>query len=158
MPIPIPEEIIEEATPEPPTNAEDAEAENANDTSLSTEAASRFSDKRVAEADTKMQKYRSAKRGSISVGPSALRAYYIWHENQDLNPEAIAKLLREPPLQTNTVTSYILNTVTGENLPFCKTRMKEEILCLLTTSAANAEKYKSLVESCQDMATNDDSK
>ena len=156
IPIPIPEEVIAESSSE----QEDSISNPGTDASASkpsTEVGSRFLDSRVAEADAKMQKYRSGKHSPVSVGPSALRTYYIWYENKDLNPEAIAKLLRDPPLRTYTVTSYILNSIAGEDLPFCKTRMKEDILPLLSPTAASAAKYRAVFESCQDGPAEDDS-
>ena len=101
-------------------------------------------------ADMQMQEYRSSKSGSVSIGPSALRAYYIWHSNEDLKPDDIAELLREPPLHTNTVVSYILDAVSGENMPYCKTRMKEELLSTLSATAMKLAKYQTLIKSCED--------
>lgn len=110
----------------------------------------KFRDDRVTVADEKMQEYRSSKPGKVTVGPSALRAYYIWHNNEDLKPDDIAQLLREPPLHTNTVVSYILDAVMRENMPYCKIRMREELLSTISDTAMRLAKYQTLIKSCQD--------
>ena len=60
-------------------------------------------DERVIVAEVKAQNHKASKGRASLVGLSALRAYYIWHNNTDLKPADVAKMLREPPLQTNTV-------------------------------------------------------
>lgn len=106
-------------------------------------------DGRIIAAEHKMAKYRSAKR-NVFVGPSALRAYYIWYDNDDLDPEAIAKLLRDPPLQTNTVVTYILDSVAAEKLPYSKARMSK-VLALLHPNVASGQRYQALFENCKDL-------
>lgn len=83
------------------------------------------------------------------MGLSALRAYYIWHSNADLKPEDIAKMLREPPLQTNTVVGYILSSVTAEALPYEKARVRDELLAALAPEALKSTKYQALMKECQ---------
>lgn len=106
-------------------------------------------DSRIVAAELEMQTYRSTKRTGIYARPAALRAYYIWHSNDDLKPGAIAKLLRDPPLQTNTVTSYIIEAVSVEKLPYDKQRMKDELLSLIEPSSLTISKYQTLVQDCQ---------
>lgn len=152
IPIPIPEEIIEDHDGEVQAAGGDNQADTfvvEGSTATPDTVASKFRDTRLVAADGKVQRYRSTKRRSIRVGPSALRAYYVWHDNQELKPGDVAALLRDPPLQTNTVTSYILNAVTGENLPYSKDRMARELLPTLTDAAANSERYKTLIEACR---------
>lgn len=105
-------------------------------------------DARIVAAELKMTKYRSSKKTGIFAGPSALRAYYLWHGNNDLDPESIAKLLRDPPLQTNTVVTYILDSVKSERLPYNKVRMTA-VLSLLHPNVASGPKYQSLFKECQ---------
>ncbi|KAI8633064.1 ribonuclease H-like protein [Xylariaceae sp. FL1651] len=45
-----------------------------------------------------------------------LRAYYLWH-CYDLSPDAIAQLVRDPPLKTATVVQYIFSVVQNDSLP-----------------------------------------
>jgi hypothetical protein len=106
-------------------------------------------DERVITGELLARKYREAKKKSISVGPAALRAYYIWRSNDDLTPGDISKLLRDPPLQTNTVITYILNSVTSEKLSFDKARMKNELLAILAPAARDSPKYQALVKECE---------
>jgi exonuclease 3'-5' domain-containing protein 2 len=107
-------------------------------------------DSRISAAETSMQAYYKApKKKAISVGPSSLRAYYIWHANTDLQPEAVAKLLRDPPLKTNTVVTYILDAIVAEKLPYDKSRLNQEVLCLLQPKALGLPKYRSLAQDHQ---------
>ncbi|ODA80451.1 hypothetical protein RJ55_03409 [Drechmeria coniospora] len=84
-------------------------------------------DARITAAEIEMKRFRASKRTPIATTPSALRAYYVWRLNEDLGPEAVAKLLRDPPLQSNTVVSYILDAITAEKLPYDKKRLANEI-------------------------------
>lgn len=54
---------------------------------------------------------------------AALRAYALWHY-QYLNVDSIASLMREPPLRKSTVSTYILECLLLERLPFDKARAK----------------------------------
>ncbi|CAK7273211.1 hypothetical protein SEPCBS57363_005541 [Sporothrix epigloea] len=65
---------------------------------------------------------------TIRARPASLRAYHLWHNDATLEPGALAALLRDPPLQKSTVTSYILDAVKLESLPYAKTRMRDELL------------------------------
>ncbi|KAK2004552.1 exonuclease [Colletotrichum falcatum] len=100
-------------------------------------------DPRVATADEQLARYRATARG-MRATPSAVRSYYIWRNNADLTPDAIAKILRDPPLQTNTVVSYILEAIKLEQLPFDKKRLRNEILHLLPKEVLQG-RYKTLM-------------
>ncbi|KAK2019552.1 exonuclease [Colletotrichum eremochloae] len=100
-------------------------------------------DPRVAAADEQLVRYRATIR-TLRATPSAVRSYYIWRNNADLTPDAIAKILRDPPLQTNTVLSYILEAIKLEKLPFDKKRMRNEILHLLPKEVLQG-RYKALM-------------
>lgn len=58
-------------------------------------------------------KYR-ATYPKTAATPAQLRAYHIWQSNPDMSVEDIAAKLRDPPLQTATVTNYILEAVRME--------------------------------------------
>ncbi|KPM34826.1 hypothetical protein AK830_g11743 [Neonectria ditissima] len=103
-------------------------------------------DSRIAAADVELKLYRSQKQNKLAASPSAVRTYYIWHANVDLSPESIAKLLRDPPLKTNTVVEYILKAITLEKMPFSKERLRNEVLSFLATSKYVNGKYKALIQ------------
>ena len=105
-------------------------------------------DARVVAAGLKVQEYRSQQLTRTTVIPAALRAYYIWHDNSDLVPEAIAGLLRDPPLQTHTVVFYILDAVAVAKLPYSKDRLKAEVVSCLTSSRFAGGKYKAVISDC----------
>ncbi|KAF4120498.1 Ribonuclease D [Geosmithia morbida] len=109
----------------------------------------KFRDDRATAAHHRMQQYRSSKRGPVSTGPSALRAYYMWHDNAELDPQAIARILRDPPLQTHTVVSYILSAVIDEGLSYDKDRVKRELLSTLKPDVFKVSRYQALKESCE---------
>lgn len=109
-------------------------------------------DARVVAAEHKLQSYRLSKRTAVAARPCALRAYYIWYYNDDLTPEAIAKVLRDPPLQTHTVTSYILDAVASEKLPYSKQRMEDELLSLIQPGSIISKKYQALLEECRSVS------
>lgn len=73
--------------------------------------------------------------------PASLRAYAIWHV-QGFSVRETASLLRDPPLQVTTVSSYILDAVRMEKLAFDADRLKE-VLSFLPESVAKS-KYQSL--------------
>ncbi|CAM1508258.1 Fc.00g051060.m01.CDS01 [Cosmosporella sp. VM-42] len=106
-------------------------------------------DPRITAAELQLQTYRSQKKSAPTAPPSALRTYFIWHNNADLDPEAVAKLLREPPLQTNTVVSYIINSIISEKLPFSRERVKTEVLPTLAPTAQLGGRYRAFVEEVQ---------
>lgn len=55
-------------------------------------------------------KYKTAHPKS-TASPAQVRAYHIWYSHPELSIEDIAAKLRDPPLQTATVTSYILEAL-----------------------------------------------
>ncbi|OHE95425.1 3'-5' exonuclease [Colletotrichum orchidophilum] len=103
----------------------------------------RQKDARVVAADEKLASYRATIR-YLRASPSAVRSYYIWKDNDNLTPEAVAKVLRDPPLQTNTVVSYILEALKLEKLPFDKKRLRDEILYTLPKEVLQG-RYKALM-------------
>lgn len=104
-------------------------------------------DSRVLAAEKKASEYRAAKV-SMSAQPAALRAYYIWYGNADLKPDDVAKILRDPPLKTNTVVSYILDAIVSEKMAYDRLRLKTEVLSLLDESVRVSSRYGELVRSC----------
>jgi hypothetical protein len=108
-------------------------------------------DPRISEAETWRAQYKESHGASVRAAPSSLRAYRMWHCNPELNPEAIAKLLREPPLQTLTVANYVLEAVRLEKLPYDTSRLQAEVLDLLPKDIRN-RRYKTLVKACEDAA------
>ncbi len=56
--------------------------------------------------------------------PAYLRAYAVWHD-QEFDVPAIARLLRDPPLQLSTVSNYILEAIRMERLPYDLLRLKD---------------------------------
>ncbi|TPX07128.1 uncharacterized protein E0L32_010929 [Thyridium curvatum] len=112
----------------------------------STPASKKPKDERYLAAEAWLTQYRSS-HPKIRAAPSALRTYHIWHSNADLDPVAIAKLLREPPLQTNTVVSYILETIKMEKLPYNRDRLCNEVLALLPAQILDM-RYKMLAKAC----------
>ncbi|KAK7421761.1 hypothetical protein QQX98_001975 [Neonectria punicea] len=103
-------------------------------------------DSRLAAADVELKLYVSKKQSKLTASPSAVRTYYIWHANVDLSLESIAKLLRDPPLKTNTVVDYILKAITLEKLPFSKERLRDEVLSFLVPNKYLNDKYKVLIQ------------
>lgn len=102
-------------------------------------------DARVAAAELTVKQYCASKP---TAAAAALRAYYIWHANEDLTPEAITRLLRDPPLKVNTVVSYILQAIVTEKLPYGRARLKAEVMAFLHPDAVN-RRYRSLAKDCQ---------
>jgi hypothetical protein len=86
-----------------------------------------YSDERIVQGDSWQLRYRNT-HPICQCGPAALRAYQVWYANEDLSPPDIAKLLRDPPLQTRTVASYILEAVNFERLPYSIKRLREEVV------------------------------
>lgn len=119
---------------------------NAGDDSPGASKRHQQSNPQVSAADASMQRYTS-KKTKLSTRPSALRAYFVWHDNKDLKPAAVAALLRDPPLQTNTVVTYIVDAITEEKLPFSDSRMASEVLPLLHSSAIKG-RYQTLAQQC----------
>ncbi|KAI0381862.1 ribonuclease H-like protein [Hypomontagnella monticulosa] len=82
-------------------------------------------DSRVEIAEDRVTCYRAAHPQARATFVQ-LRAYYMWHD-QGLEPQTIAQLLRDPPLKTSTVVSYILWAIQLERLPVNGERLREEI-------------------------------
>lgn len=99
-------------------------------------------DPRIESADAWAAEYRATKDGKIKTVPAALRAYHIWYSNADMDPNAVARLLREPPLKTTTVVAYILAALQHERLPYDKTRAETEIVPLASHDALRS-RFKS---------------
>ncbi|CAH0024291.1 unnamed protein product [Clonostachys rhizophaga] len=106
-------------------------------------------DSRMQAAELRLNQYRRSKRTAVQVGPSFLRAYYIWYDNESLNPEKIAQIMRDPPLKLNTVTGYIIGAVATERLPFSTERMSKEIISTLPPAVLGLAKYRRVVDACK---------
>ena len=105
-------------------------------------------DSRIVAAEAWLVEYRSSNAKPRAAG-AALRAYHVWARNNDLDPVAIARLLREPPLQTNTVVGYILEAIRLEKLPYPRARLRDEVLALLPPEVLDL-RHKALVRACAD--------
>lgn len=64
-------------------------------------------------------------KGKDRASPSVLRAYHLWHNNKELDPKEIGRMLQVKP---ETVMRYILDAVVLEDLPYDKVRMKAEVV------------------------------
>ncbi|KAM3514941.1 hypothetical protein MY11210_001419 [Beauveria gryllotalpidicola] len=105
-------------------------------------------DARIVAAEAKMAQLQASRaRGRLLARPSALRTFYLWQANDDLAPADVARLLREPPLQTGTVIGYILDAIQAEKLAFPRERLRREVLSLLHPTLAGG-KYRAVVERC----------
>jgi hypothetical protein len=103
-------------------------------------------DARIIVAESWLVEYRASKTPKAAA--ASLRAYRIWHCNEDLNPEAVAKLLRNPPLQTFTVANYILEAIRLDKLPYEATRLQAEVLSLFPKEMLPS-RYKLLAGACK---------
>ncbi|KAI3396460.1 hypothetical protein diail_12180 [Diaporthe ilicicola] len=82
-------------------------------------------DPRVIAAETWLMEYKATRpAGKTKASAAALRAYFIWHANEDLTADSIAQLLRDPPLQLSTVCGYILEAVKLEKLAYDRVRLR----------------------------------
>ena len=114
-------------------------------------------DSRIVEATNRVAEHRdahpvsaTAKRGAYAE-KYQLRAYYLWHQNEDLGPQQIAELLRTPPLQTTTVVNYILEAIRLEHLQYHKGRLKKELLaCVPKDVLASSSRYHAFVKDCEE--------
>ncbi|KAI5461322.1 hypothetical protein BGZ63DRAFT_385587 [Mariannaea sp. PMI_226] len=113
-------------------------------TSSKSTTPSKAIDSRIVAANLELQLYRSQRNARLVAKPSAMRSYFIWYNNQDLTPDSIAKLLRDPPLKTNTVVSYILESITLEKVSYSKERLKTEVLSFLDPQNVMYGKYRDL--------------
>jgi hypothetical protein len=101
-------------------------------------------DPRVVAAEKWLADYRACKP-QVRAAPSAIRAYRIWYTSADLPPQELAKILRQPPLQTNTVVGYILDAIRLERVPFDRARLRDEVLALVPEDV-RVWRYKSLLQ------------
>ncbi|KAI9898401.1 hypothetical protein N3K66_006761 [Trichothecium roseum] len=104
-------------------------------------------DARVLAADALAREHRAKSEATVTP-PSALRAYYLWHSNKGLDPDTIAKLLRDPPLQIHTVSSYILNAIAWDNLPYDIMRMTDELLAIVHPNVILSQRYSRIMKEC----------
>ncbi|RSM05736.1 hypothetical protein CDV31_009452 [Fusarium ambrosium] len=103
-------------------------------------------DSRIIAAEMKAQDLR-VKTKDLRVPMSSMRTYFLWHDNKDLTPESIAKLLRTPPLQTNTIVSYIMDAIVVNDMPFSKPRLRNEVLVLLAPDAMRKRpRYQAVID------------
>ncbi|KAK1243706.1 hypothetical protein MKX08_001844 [Trichoderma sp. CBMAI-0020] len=109
-------------------------------------------DARVVAAEVLMKEYRAAKSTGLKAPVPCIRAYYIWHRNEDLCPGDIAALLRKPPLLTSTVAHYILDAIMVEDLPYPVLRLHKEVIPHADLSRSYWSKHASLVEECIKLA------
>ncbi|RGP65408.1 werner syndrome atp-dependent helicase [Fusarium longipes] len=107
-------------------------------------------DPRIIAAEDYAVQHRN-KTHVMRVPMSSLRTYFLWYNNKGLTPEFIAGLLRNPPLKTNTVVSYILDVVVSEKLPYEKTRLRDEVLVHLAPQARSGARYRALFEDVQEL-------
>lgn len=83
-------------------------------------------DPRVVAAEAWLMEYKATRpEGKTKAGGAALRAYFLWHGNDDLSVDDVAKLLRDPPLQLLTVCGYILEAVRVEKLAYDRVRLRQ---------------------------------
>lgn len=102
-------------------------------------------DPKIIAAETWFMEYKATRPdGKTKAGPAALRAYFIWHNNNDLSVDSIAQLLRDPPLQLLTVCGYILEAVKVERLAYDRVRLKQ-VLDLYPPDVAQ-RRFASLVK------------
>ncbi|KAI1262541.1 ribonuclease H-like protein [Xylariaceae sp. FL1019] len=80
-------------------------------------------DSRIEVVEDRVAAYRSS-HPKAKANFSQLRAYYLWH-CYDLSPDAIAELVRDPPLKTATVVNYILFAVQSERLVVDGDRLRQ---------------------------------
>ncbi|PTB67997.1 ribonuclease H-like protein [Trichoderma citrinoviride] len=105
-------------------------------------------DARIIEAEVRMREYRSSKGTKLETTAVRLRAYYIWHRNEDLCPADIAALLRDPPLLTTTVASYVVDAIQAEKLPYPAIRLHKEVMSYIDLTKPYMYKYSTLVREC----------
>lgn len=85
----------------------------------------------IEQADAWVTHWRTAlpPNRQVKAKPAALRAYSLWH-CQSYDIQAVASLLREPPLQATTVASYVLEALVLEDLPHDVERAREALKIL----------------------------
>ena len=104
----------------------------------------------LKDAKTKAEAFVDDK-GSLGVAVkadiSALTAYYLWHDNLEMDPEAIRNALSDPATaDTEAVMLLVLSAVLAETMPFDKDRMKTEIIVRLDDK--KLIDYHSILKEC----------
>lgn len=80
---------------------------------------------------------------------SPLRAYYLWYNNEDLDAEDVARLLRDPPLATKTVVGYIIKAIQAEKLPYDREWLLKGVLEKLPAGELRSPRYRVLLNYCR---------
>lgn len=146
-------QVEEDEDEEPPTSKPAAKPSTPKKVAAkASKPAPPLKDPRVMAAEVWLMEYKATlPHGKPTAGAAALRAYFLWHANIDLDPASIGTLLREPPLQIGTVTRYILEAVKQEKLPYDKVRLKTEVLDGFPRDVAQ-KAYGALVRAVEDVA------
>ncbi|RKU42451.1 hypothetical protein DL546_003309 [Coniochaeta pulveracea] len=106
-------------------------------------------DPRIVAAEDWLVHFRTTRpHAMLKAAPAALRAYRIWQTNPDVTPEILAGILRNPPLQTATTVSYILDAIGLERLPYDARRLQGEVLSLIPKETVE-KRYKTLAKACE---------
>lgn len=105
-------------------------------------------DPRIIDAENWLVQYRQSHLEPARATSASMRAYRVWYDNEDLDPKAIAKLLRQPPLQNATVVNYILEAIRLEKLPYRAARLQTEVLDLVP-AIGQVNRYQSLLKACR---------
>lgn len=109
-------------------------------------------DARIEAAEARVAQRRASRPGGrLLAAPSSLRTFFLWQANEDMTPADVARLVRDPPLQTGTVIGYILDAIKSEKLDFPRDRLRDEVLSLLHPALANG-KYRAIVKQCEQAA------
>ena len=74
--------------------------------------------------------------------PTNIRAYALWHV-QGLPLQQVAEAMRQPPLALTTVSSYVLEVVKSESLPYDSPRLQEALDVIPPVAHW---RYKSLIQ------------
>ncbi|KAK3685558.1 exonuclease-like protein [Podospora appendiculata] len=117
--------------------------------------APRPKDPRIAKAELWANSYRFTNPKARSPA-YILRAYYLWYKNEDLAPEQVAALLREPPLQTSTVIQYLFEGIRLDKLPYSSRRMRIEVLERMSKEQMTTARYKVFLRACLDAERDDE--
>ncbi|KAG9242084.1 hypothetical protein BJ878DRAFT_189630 [Calycina marina] len=80
------------------------------------------------------------------ASPPSLRCYFIWQQSPLLSVNEIAALLRDPPLASSTVATYIADAVSREKFSFDKERMRSVLEVM--HSRAVSMRYSALARDC----------
>lgn len=105
-------------------------------------------DPRIIAAETWYSEFKSMQRdGKTKAGLAKLRAYFLWHNYEDLNPEGISRMLQ---IQSRTAVCYILEAVAQEKLPYDRFRMKAEVVSHLDHGTVR-RRYSSVWNATKDI-------